>query len=93
MSKFLHRTRRKQLIRQHKGERDGRIRDRIKAVLLYDIGLEPDYSHSAYYLNFTKLQQPWFKKAVKHFIYLQAASKVLLKGPYERPFTIIYHLI
>jgi predicted ArsR family transcriptional regulator len=42
MSKFLHRTRRKQLIRQHKGERAGRIRDRIKAVLLYD----KDYTYS-----------------------------------------------
>ncbi len=42
MGKFLHRTRRKQLIRQHKGKRDRRIRDCIKAVLFYD----KDYTYS-----------------------------------------------
>jgi len=30
-----------QLRVQHKGERDGRIRDRIKAILLYDEGWSP----------------------------------------------------
>jgi site-specific recombinase XerD len=42
---------------------------------IQELGLEPDYAHSAYYLNFTKLQQPWLKHAVKRFVYLQAASK------------------
>ena len=35
---FLSDTERAQLKTQHKRERDGRIRDRIKAVLLYDKG-------------------------------------------------------
>ena len=43
--------------------------------LVSDLGLEPDYAHSAYYLNFSKLKQPWFNHAVKRFFYLQAASK------------------
>ena len=38
MSEFLHRTRRRQLVRQHKSERDKRICDRIKAVLMHDDG-------------------------------------------------------
>ena len=35
---FLDEKERDQLKAQHKRERDGRIRDRIKAVLLYDKG-------------------------------------------------------
>lgn len=35
---FLNNKDREQLKAQHKGERDGRVRDRIKAVLLYDKG-------------------------------------------------------
>src|SRR6266496_3242143 len=35
---FLSDTKRAQLKTQHKQERDGRIRDRIKAVLLFDKG-------------------------------------------------------
>ena len=39
------------------------------------LGLEPDYTNSSYYLNFTRLKQIWLKEAVKKFVYLQAASK------------------
>ena len=38
MENFLDNTERENLKKQHKQERDGRIRDRIKAVLLYDKG-------------------------------------------------------
>jgi DNA-binding NarL/FixJ family response regulator len=38
---FLNDDERSQLRVQHKKERDGRIRDRIKAVLLYDRGWSP----------------------------------------------------
>ena len=38
---FLNDYERAQLKVQHKKERDGRIRDRIKAVLLYDEGWTP----------------------------------------------------
>ncbi len=38
---FLTETERQQLKLQHRRERDGRIRDRIKAVLLYDDGWSP----------------------------------------------------
>lgn len=38
---FLTETEREQLKLQHRRERDGRIRDRIKAVLLYDEGWSP----------------------------------------------------
>jgi transposase len=38
MEQFLNRAERHRLIRNHKSERDGRIRDRIKAVLLHDQG-------------------------------------------------------
>ena len=36
MGKLFNRTKRRRLIKQHKSERDGRIRDRIKAVLMVD---------------------------------------------------------
>lgn len=42
MHKVLTVAERKNLIKQHRQERDGEIRDRIKAVLAYDDG----YSHS-----------------------------------------------
>lgn len=42
MGRLFDRTRRRRLIKQHKSERDGRIRDRIKAVLMYD----NDYSYT-----------------------------------------------
>jgi predicted ArsR family transcriptional regulator len=38
---FLDERAKAQLRAQHKQERDGRIRDRIKAVLLYDKGWSP----------------------------------------------------
>ncbi len=38
---FLTEKEREQLKLQHRRERDGRIRDRIKAVLLYDEGWSP----------------------------------------------------
>ena len=38
---FLTEQERKQLKAQHKAERDGRVRDRIKAILLYDEGWTP----------------------------------------------------
>jgi len=38
---FLNDHERDQLKFQHKNERDGRVRDRIKAVLLYDKGWSP----------------------------------------------------
>lgn len=38
---FLDDEERSKLKKQHKQERDGRIRDRIKAVLLYDRGWSP----------------------------------------------------
>ena len=38
MKHFLDQTERQRLVEQHKYEKDGRIRDRIKAVLLYDKG-------------------------------------------------------
>lgn len=38
---FLTDPERQQLKLQHRGERDGRVRDRIKAVLLYDEGWSP----------------------------------------------------
>lgn len=38
---FLTDTEREQLKLQHRRERDGRVRDRIKAVLLYDEGWSP----------------------------------------------------
>jgi transposase len=38
---FLTEEKREHLRRQHKQERDGRIRDRIKALLLYDVGWSP----------------------------------------------------
>jgi len=38
---FLTETEREHLKLQHRRERDGRIRDRIKAVLLYDEGWSP----------------------------------------------------
>ena len=38
---FLDDTKRVDLRRQHRQERDGRIRDRIKAILLYDGGWSP----------------------------------------------------
>jgi hypothetical protein len=45
MGKLFNRTKRRRLIKQHKSERDGRIRDRIKAVLMYD----NDYSYTDIY--------------------------------------------
>jgi len=39
------------------------------------LGLQPDYSQSCYYLNFSKIIQPWFKQAIKKFVQLQSASK------------------
>ena len=39
--RFLKDQERAQLRAQHKKERDGRIRDRIKAILLYDSGWTP----------------------------------------------------
>lgn len=38
---FLTDSERQQLKIQHRGERDGRVRDRIKAILLYDEGWSP----------------------------------------------------
>ena len=38
---FLNNEQRATLRIQHKQERDGRVRDRIKAVLLYDKGWSP----------------------------------------------------
>ena len=38
---FLTHSEREQLKLQHRRERDGRVRDRIKAVLLYDEGWSP----------------------------------------------------
>ena len=38
---FLTHSEREQLKLQHRRERDGRIRDRIKAILLYDEGWSP----------------------------------------------------
>lgn len=38
MKQFLNRTERNQLRTQHRKEKDGRTRDRIKAVLMSDIG-------------------------------------------------------
>lgn len=38
MNSFLSKAQKRQLLAQHKKERDGRIRDRIKAVLAYDDG-------------------------------------------------------
>ena len=38
---FLTQSEREQLKFQHRRERDGRIRDRIKAILLYDEGWTP----------------------------------------------------
>src|SRR5579862_8044459 len=42
MEKILTSTEREKLIHRHRKERDGRVRDRIKAVLAYDDG----YSYS-----------------------------------------------
>ena len=38
MKKFLNKEERKQLTEQHRQEKDGRTRDRIKAVLMSDTG-------------------------------------------------------
>lgn len=40
-----------------------------------DIGLNPDRTHSSYYLNFKRLQPEWFKETVKRFICYQASTK------------------
>ena len=40
---------------RHKGERDGRIRDRIKAVLLYDLSDEAVRKHLNDYYKINKL--------------------------------------
>jgi transposase len=42
MGKLFDRTKRRRLIKQHQSERDGRVRDRIKAVLMVD----NDYSYT-----------------------------------------------
>lgn len=42
MGNLFNRTKRRRLVKQHKSERDGRVRDRIKAVLMVDDG----YSYS-----------------------------------------------
>jgi DNA-binding NarL/FixJ family response regulator len=48
---FLNDQERTQLKIQHKQERDGRIRDRIKAVLLYDKGWSPQQIAEALFIS------------------------------------------
>ena len=40
-----------------------------------EIGLEPNFTHSAYFLNFSKLEPPWLKSTIKQFVKYQAATK------------------
>jgi integrase/recombinase XerD len=40
-----------------------------------EIGLDPDPTHSSYYLNFSKIKQSWLKRATKRFVRYQAATK------------------
>lgn len=42
-----------------------------------DLGLKPDTVHGMYQLNFSRINQHWFKKAVKQFVLLQSATKSL----------------
>lgn len=51
MGIFLEPDQRQELIARHRGERDGRIRDRIKAVLLYDVGWTPPQIAEALFLS------------------------------------------
>src|SRR5580692_10410546 len=48
---FLNDQERTQLKIQHKQERDGRVRDRIKAVLLYDKGWSPQQIAEALFIS------------------------------------------
>lgn len=40
-----------------------------------NIGLEGDTAHSAYYLNFSRIKQPWLKTAIKKFVLFQSTIK------------------
>lgn len=51
MYKILKESERSKLLATHKKERDGRVKDRIKAVLLYDDGWTPPKIAEALFLN------------------------------------------
>ena len=40
-----------------------------------ELGLEPDRTHSAYYLDFSHIQQKWLKEAAKRFVRFQSATR------------------
>jgi transposase len=51
MYKILNELERRELLKRHKAERDGRIKDRIKAVLLYDDGWTPPQIAKALFID------------------------------------------
>ena len=57
MKNFLDPSERESLQSQHKSERDGRIRDRIKAVLLYDKGWSYERIAEALFITHEAVRQ------------------------------------
>jgi Homeodomain-like domain-containing protein len=51
MYQILNETERAELLKHHKRERDGRIKDRTKAVLLYDGGWTPPKIAKALFID------------------------------------------
>ena len=58
---FLEYTMRQQLLKMHKKERDGRIKDRIKVILLLDQGWSYDKIAQALFLDHTSIRKLYDK--------------------------------